>query len=252
MQRALDVAIALTARHGIGLQVEHVQPKTVAAIHPTVLRQILIAAIGQLSQHMSSGEIRLGAEREAKHIKITITGQPASIVPVTDAYVMREIVAAQGGSVEVGLANSDRVSFWVKLPAVDRAVLVVDDNADLVHVYRRYVTGTKYYIVHVAQGQRVLETAEALSPDVIVLDVMLPDVDGWELLANLHQHPATRSIPVVVCSVLSEEDLALALGAALYLSKPVHRDEFLRALDEAFTQASTAARTAPAHSAATS
>ena len=129
-------------------------------------------------------------------------------------------------------------------------MLVVDDNVDLVHVYRRYAVGTRYRIIHAPQGQRVFETIDASAPDIIVLDIMLPDVDGWELLANLHEHPATRSIPIVVCSVVREQELALALGATLYLPKPVERQQFLRALDQALRQASRAASRVAANSAA--
>jgi len=156
--------------------------------------------------------------------------------------------AAQGGSVKVDL-EGDCLSFSMELPSVGQVVLIVDDNADLIHLYRRYVVGTRYHIVHTAQGQRVFEIAEASSPDVIVLDVMLPDVDGWELLADLHEHSATRSIPVIVCSVIREEDLALALGAALYLPKPVERQQFLQALDQALSQAATRAPIVRANSA---
>ena len=79
----------------------------------------------------------------------------------------------------------------------------------------------------------MLGTVEACAPSIIVLDVMLPDMDGWELLAHLHEHPPTRSIPILVCSVVREEELALALGAKLYLSKPVRRQQFIQALDQA-------------------
>jgi len=66
---------------------------------------------------------------------------------------------------------------------------------------------------------------------------MLPDVDGWELLTHLHQHPATRHIPVLVCTVVHAEELARALGAAAYLAKPVRRAEFIEALRQLRPQA---------------
>ena len=86
-----------------------------------------------------------------------------------------------------------------------------------------------------------MKLAEEIKPDIIVLDVMLPDVDGWELLSQLHEHPLTRSVPVIVCSVVGEEDLALALGAKVYLPKPVRRQQFLQALDQAVNQAAARA-----------
>jgi hypothetical protein len=58
-------------------------------------------------------------------------------------------------------------------------------------------------------------------PDVITLDVMMPNMDGWQVLRALAQNPATAKIPVVVCSVLREPEVALSLGARAYLKKPI-------------------------------
>jgi DNA-binding response OmpR family regulator len=122
----------------------------------------------------------------------------------------------------------------VTLPLADEiTVLVVDDNYDLVHFYRRYAAGTRYRIVHVPNGRDALVAVDAYAPGIIVLDVMLPDVDGWELLGQLHGNPASRGIPIIVCSVIREAELALELGAMQYLPKPVRRSELLAALDRA-------------------
>jgi CheY-like chemotaxis protein len=64
-----------------------------------------------------------------------------------------------------------------------------------------------------------------------VLDVMMPGRDGWTLLGQLREHPGTCDIPVVVCTILSQEGLATALGAADYVRKPVSRSQFLAVLD---------------------
>jgi two-component system sensor histidine kinase/response regulator len=140
----------------------------------------------------------------------------------------------------------------IRLPrAASYKVLVVDDNPDLMHFYQRYVQGTRYQIVSLREGARVFETIQTVAPDVIVLDVMLPDADGWELLSHLHNHPTARSIPVIVCSVVREEELALALGAKLYVPKPVRRQEFIQALDRAMGQVELEASPVPANNAAT-
>jgi CheY-like chemotaxis protein len=247
---AIKLGSTLTSKRDIGLQAERIQPNLVAAIHPSVLRQVLIMAIGQLSRLMSSGQITLCAERKERNVTVSIAGQPAATdSPPKDNFI-RETLAAQGGSVEVD-TEGNRISIRVELPSVDLTVLVVDDNADLIHLYRRYVVGTRYHIVHTTRGQRVFEIVEASAPDVIVLDVMLPDVDGWELLAHLHEHSATRAIPVIVGSVVREKDLALALGAACYLPKPIERQQFVQALDQVLSQAAARAPRSPANNAAT-
>jgi CheY-like chemotaxis protein len=249
---SVELQSALTSKQGVQLDIEHIQPHLYAAIHPSALRQVLITAIRELVQHVPpSGQVTLRAERQEKQAQITIAGHPAVADSPPDGDLIREIVAAQGGSAEIGIGE-EYISFCIELPSVDKAtVLVVDDNRDLVHFYKRYTAGTRYHIVHVAQGQSAFEAIEAFAPALIVLDVMLPDVDGWELLVRLHEHPASRAIPIVVCSVIRERDLALALGAALYLPKPVRRQEFIQALDLALHQAATRTTTVPANNAAT-
>jgi CheY-like chemotaxis protein len=93
------------------------------------------------------------------------------------------------------------------------------------------VAGSRYEIVHLPTGNALFEAIAETRPALIVLDVLLPDADGWELLTYLHEHPATRTIPIVVASVVRGEELALALGAAAYLPKPVRRQPFMQLLD---------------------
>jgi CheY-like chemotaxis protein len=240
----------LSSRHGVELHLGPVPPELKVEIHPSALRQVLIAAIGQLLQHMSSGKIMLCAEHEEGHVRIGIAGCPVRVDQAPMLSFIREILDAHGGSVEVD-SDGTSVSLWVKLPAVGESiVLVVDDNPESAHFYRRCVGGTRYHVVHVTEGQRVFQDVETFQPEVIVLDIMLPDVDGWELLALLHERPATRTIPVIVCSVIRERDLALALGAALYLPKPVRCRQFILAMDRALDRASAAAPRAPTNSGA--
>ena len=110
-------------------------------------------------------------------------------------------------------------------------VLVIDDNADALQLFQRYLSGSRYRFTGAQDAHRGLALAEELVPQVIVLDVMLSKEDGWTLLGQLREHPRTRGIPVIVCTILSQEQLALALGAADFMRKPVSRTELLSALD---------------------
>jgi CheY-like chemotaxis protein len=82
----------------------------------------------------------------------------------------------------------------------------------------------------VANGQEAIEKARALRPLAVTLDIMLPGVDGWEVLRALKSSPATRDIPVVVVSVMDNRSLGIALGADDYLVKPLDRQALLDAL----------------------
>jgi CheY-like chemotaxis protein len=109
-------------------------------------------------------------------------------------------------------------------------ILVIDDNPDAVALLERYVTGTPYEIVPAYEADEGFRLAQNLMPGWIVLDIMLPRVDGWKMLQNLKSHPRTHAIPVMVCSVLENPDLALSLGADAYLHKPPDRVRFLESL----------------------
>ena len=81
-----------------------------------------------------------------------------------------------------------------------------------------------------ADGVSGLHRARAIQPQAIILDVLLPALDGWSLLAELKADPATAAIPVVIVSMMDERGKGFALGAAEYLVKPVGRSQILDAL----------------------
>ena len=248
----LEVGNVLASRHGFRLKLGFVQPHLVAAIHPAALRQTLITAIGRLAQHISTGQMTIFANLEDGLVKITIIAPIAAGDAAGDETLLRDIIVPPKASVGVD-REGERVFLRVRAPSVDeRTVLVVEDNPDMVHFYRRCTAGTPYRIVHVAPGQNLVDQIESAVPDIIVLDVMLPDVDGWQLLTHLHERPLTKSVPVIVCSVVKEEELALALGAARFLSKPIQPRRFVGALDQVLDQALAEASTAPANNVATS
>jgi CheY-like chemotaxis protein len=125
-----------------------------------------------------------------------------------------------------------RVTVTLALPAARRTgVLVIDDNADVLHLFQRYMAGTHYRFIGTRNPQEGLDLAGRVHPDIIVLDVMMPGRDGWAMLSQLRENPETQAIPVIVCTILSQRDLAMILGAADFVRKPVNRAEFLDVLD---------------------
>jgi CheY-like chemotaxis protein len=232
MQR---LAVHLTEPRGVGLVVAPAPPQSMAAIHPVALRHVLLALIGPLAQQMAGGSIEIRAAAQAGEVRIDLVAEPIAADTALGApawfAAAEEILASFSIAADLTL-EGQRLALTLALLQVDRCALAVDDNLDIVHLYRRYLAGTRYALQHVARGELVWEAVGAQRPDVIVLDVMLPDVDGWDLLTRLHEHPQTRGIPVIVCSVMRERELAQALGAAHFLSKPLARATFMAALDE--------------------
>ena len=108
-------------------------------------------------------------------------------------------------------------------------VLVVDDDAAQRDLLNRFLTREGFSVATAADGKNGLEMARALRPRAILLDVMMPQMDGWSVLTALKAEPALAKIPVVMASFVNEPVLANALGAADYVVKPVEW-EHLRAI----------------------
>jgi CheY-like chemotaxis protein len=111
-----------------------------------------------------------------------------------------------------------------------RTILVVEDDYQAGKLISLYLIQAGYRPILARTGQEALETARRLHPGAITLDLLLPDMDGWEVLAQLKGAPETRDIPVVIVSVLDRQGFGFQLGAVEYLVKPVARSELLRAL----------------------
>ena len=109
-------------------------------------------------------------------------------------------------------------------------ILVVDDQETAIRMFRRYLSQTDLKVVGIKEPDQVLPLARQLQPQVITLDVMMPSIDGWEVLQTLQTDPETKHIPVIICSVWDEPELAFSLGAVDFLKKPITQKELLDAL----------------------
>jgi signal transduction histidine kinase/CheY-like chemotaxis protein len=109
--------------------------------------------------------------------------------------------------------------------------LVIEDDPTAAEQLVRYLTGLGLSSGVHPRGEEVLTAVLREQPDIILLDLLLPDGDGWQVLARLREHPQTRTIPVAVVSVVDEPEKSFALGASAHFTKPVSRDQlaaFLR------------------------
>ena len=112
-----------------------------------------------------------------------------------------------------------------------KRVVIADDEPNIVTSLEFLMRRNGYEVRVARDGDETLRLAEQFAPDLIVLDVMMPRIDGWEMLGRLRSNRATSHVPVIVCTIMAQEELALSLGAAGFLKKPVSRQDFLAALD---------------------
>jgi signal transduction histidine kinase/CheY-like chemotaxis protein len=114
-------------------------------------------------------------------------------------------------------------------PARRRILLVDDDRASL-DLLNAYLGGSGIELLRARDGDEALMLARRVHPAAVVLDIRLPKVDGWRVLQELKQDPATAAIPVIIASIVDEPARGRTMGAAEYLTKPVRREDLLDAL----------------------
>jgi CheY-like chemotaxis protein len=198
-------------------------------------RQALLSVLTTAAYTAGHKEIHIVAQlRNQGYVSIVVEVKADSLAPgITDPAgnlgIARELTETSGGLLEVTL---EPLSVQLTMPTIRQStVLFVDDNADTLRLYQRYLARSRYRFLGTSDPRQALKLAEATCPDIVVLDVMLPEVDGWELLGQMREHPQIGNTPIVVCSILPQREFALTLGAADFVPKPASRATILEALD---------------------
>ena len=154
--------------------------------------------------------------------------------------ICSNLVQLHGGRIGITSEAGHGSTFWFTLPPyqqpldeipADRKIVVaIDDDPKVISLYERYLAPQGYYVIPFIEAKGAKERIIAIKPYAITLDVMMPNIDGWTLLSELKSDPATRDIPVLVCSILEQADKGFNLGAADYLIKPILEEDLVHAV----------------------
>ncbi|MCS7219784.1 MAG: response regulator [Anaerolineae bacterium] len=237
VQSVLRTAEPVLNALGVSVKVRapaHLPP---VACQVTTFRQALLNLVLAIGRTVPSGrvEIDLRAVREQVEIAIRPVALKLALaineMHLESIEIARQLVELSSGTMTVQADPDMPLAVTLSLrSATQRIVLVIDDNADALQLAARFLTGSCYKFVGSQDPEQGLALAISMIPCAIVLDIMLPGVDGWELLGRLRTHPATAHIPIIVATILPQEQLALALGAAAFLRKPFNRETLLATL----------------------
>ncbi len=159
--------------------------------------------------------------------------------------ICRSLIELHGG--RIGLQSSEvgkGSKFFFTLPMPDfvpgydmdqlshgeNVILAIDDDPQVISLYDRFLKTQGFEVIPLTDPAMAVQRAKELKPFAITLDVMMPQKDGWQVLAELKQDTETRDIPILICSILQEEEKGYSLGASEYLVKPFLQDDLINAI----------------------
>lgn len=111
--------------------------------------------------------------------------------------------------------------------AQGQTVLIVDDEPSIRRFLRHILEAEGFIVVESRTGEDAVATCRREKPSIVLLDLMLPDIDGFEVLKRLKDHSSTRDIPVIILSIIEDNEQCFRLGASDYLPKPINRENLV-------------------------
>jgi signal transduction histidine kinase/DNA-binding response OmpR family regulator len=233
---------------------------------PGKVRQMLLNLVSNAIKFTSEGgTVTITAQQLPDAIEIAVADTGIGIAVADRGRVFQEFQqlgsgeSRPGQGTGLGLALTQRLAnlhggdvrfeselakgsvFTISLPlrppqdtSIDRSasplILIVEDNPVAAELLTRIIERGGFRTEVARSGNEALEKARGLNPVAITLDMLLPELDGWEVLARLKRDDSTSHIPVLVVTVVDEPQLAMALGAFDYLVKPVRANDLLQRL----------------------
>lgn len=227
----------------------------------TRIRQVLFNLLSNAAKFTEAGEIELSACPAGDFVQVGVRDTGCGIPPEKQESIFEEFVQADDSSTRrhsgtgLGLPISRRFvemhggRMWVESvvgqgsvfyftlpiarpnppdPGGKRVVVAVDDDPTAIAFYCRLLEARDFCVVGVLDATWALDVARRVHPVVILLDVLMPQLDGWSVLRSLKETPETRNVPVIICSCVDSQ--AVSLGAADCLVKPISEQDLLNAM----------------------
>lgn len=209
-------------------------------VHPVAFDQIMLSLLsiailtspgGQVSLQIAMQEADLMIKIEAKRaVDYTLSAKNDDIENKYE--IAKRITHLSKGTIRFA-EKPDHFFALLSLPYVNQIpIMAIDDNPDVLQIMQRYAQDSRYEMITTSNPAQVFVLAKQYHPKAIILDVMIPEIDGWKVLGRLIENPATQDIPVIICTVLPQEELAHSLGAVAFLKKPFSRFDFRSLLDQ--------------------
>lgn len=234
IDNAWNTVKQLATRYNTSIQ-RTLPPKPVLIkTNSTILQQILINLMSSLIKISSGQTIRLTIEktRTGYEVVMIVPGDSEGsnkIFPIDPA--VDSLIKLSGWSIEKN-ARDGVIELGLHIPVKENLVLVIDDTEGFIQLIERFLSGNAVHVISARSSIEGLKMVESYAPDAVILDVMMANLDGWEVLQRVRSNPISAGIPIVICSVIKDSELALSLGATQFLAKPVEQAKLLATLRE--------------------
>lgn len=200
-------------------------------ITPGVLKEAIVQVLSAVVQSTPGSEVQIQVSASAEMAQACVP------IPPLEQLKRRDLLEAALHVAEVQRlryrlsTDGQGALLCLMVPLSQRRqLLVIEDNPSATALYERYLADSEWDMVVASDPRLAVDLAICKQAEAVVLDIMMPETDGWSVLQALQTSPETRSLPVVICSIVDDPELGLALGAAACLTKPVSRADFLQAL----------------------
>lgn len=229
----------------VRLRLQVASPGLRVSANRVMLRQAILNLLSHIVSDHATGTITVriaSSERDALlQVRYRRAEPPAPPLPPRNPYaIATQLLESLAIPWTQSAPGERQACISMRIPlAKERSLLIVDDNEGVIALFRRYLRGQPYQVYGARSGDEAMAMLEELQPDVVILDVMMPDRDGWEVLQTFRRSQAGRAARVIICSIINDPKLAAALGADAFLNKPVDRASLLQALDAALSSADT-------------
>lgn len=238
VQEGLSLIQEICLQNRIETQMTTSESRAVVVVERGLFRQMLLAMMGFLIERAQGTCLHITIEADELAVQLTLSLDAVdSEVFVHEVgkqlLVLEEFATLTNTQFSPIKRDQIIIGFRIRLPRKQQqTILVIDDNEDMLALYERYLLPHQYNVISTVFSRQGYELACQYAPAAIILDLMMAEVDGWDLLQKLIAEPKTETIPIIVCSVLKQKQLALSLGARAFLEKPITEETLLAALHD--------------------
>ena len=224
LMHAVKLVERLAEQHSVEISMTMPNYPILIAHQIPLARQVLISIISRAVQHISNTTLHIAVDDDG--MRLNFSSVIEHVEDVASA-TMHPLIEQLGWSIK-----AEDSALVVSMTTSQPILLVIDDDSGLGMLVERYLTHAGFQVTIAESGMDGIRMAQQLRPYLIILDVMMPEMDGWEVLQRLKANERTQATPVVICSIFNDRELACSLGAAALLPKPLRPDALLSLLEK--------------------